>query len=68
MTSLIIILSVILLAVVLVQLAKINEISDQLKGEEAVKVSEANTHAKWLLAFCVLSLVLSSGALCIMQM
>ncbi|HRG31749.1 MAG: OmpA family protein [Saprospiraceae bacterium] len=54
MTSLIIILSVILLAVVLVQLAKINEISDQLKGEEAVKVSEANTHAKWLLAFCVL--------------
>ncbi|MEP7195356.1 MAG: OmpA family protein [Saprospiraceae bacterium] len=54
MTTLIIILSVILLFVVLLQIAKIYEISDELKGEEASEVSSANANSFGLLAFCVL--------------
>lgn len=51
MTSLIIILSVILLAIVLVQIAKINEISEQLNGEEETMISASHTHSKWLIIF-----------------
>ncbi|MBK7231320.1 MAG: OmpA family protein [Saprospiraceae bacterium] len=54
MTILIIILSIILLAVVLVQIAKINEITEQIRGEEETLTSSSATHGKWLLVFCVL--------------
>ncbi len=53
MTSLIIILSVALLFVVLVQIAKIYEISEELKGEEASEISSANLNSVALLIFCV---------------
>jgi len=53
MTSLIIILSVILLVIVLVQIAKINEISEQLKGEEESLESSSKTHSWWLMVFGV---------------
>lgn len=54
MTSLIIILSVVLLVIVLVQIAKINEISEQLKGEKESLESSSKTHSWWLMVFGVL--------------
>ncbi|HMW39849.1 MAG: OmpA family protein [Saprospiraceae bacterium] len=53
MTSLIIIFSVALLFVVLVQIAKIYEISEELKGEEASEIASADLNSKGLLLFCV---------------
>ncbi|MEO6189748.1 MAG: OmpA family protein [Saprospiraceae bacterium] len=53
MTSLIIILSIILLFVILIQIAKIYEISEELKGEEAAEISSANFNSIGLLTFCV---------------
>ena len=56
MTSLIIILSIILLFVVLVQIAKINEITTELQGAEESLVKSSLINSRWLLIFCVLFL------------
>lgn len=56
MTSLIIILSIILLFVVLVQIAKINEITTELQGVEESLVKSSSINSRWLLIFCVLFL------------
>jgi len=56
MTSLIIILSIILLFVVLVQIAKINEITTELQGVEESLVKSSLINSRWLLIFCVLFL------------
>lgn len=53
MTSLIIILSVILLFVVLIQIAKIYEIAEEIKGEEYSEITSADSNSKGLLIFCV---------------
>ncbi|HRI00287.1 MAG TPA: OmpA family protein [Saprospiraceae bacterium] len=57
MTGLIIILSLVLLFVVLVQLAKINEITAALRGDEETQVRSANSNGTWLLVFGALFLI-----------
>lgn len=54
MTSLIIILSVVLLFVVLIQIAKIYEISEELKGEEVTEMTSASANSKGLIAFVLI--------------
>ncbi|NOT36099.1 MAG: OmpA family protein [Saprospiraceae bacterium] len=54
MTSLIVLLSVILLFVVLIQIAKIYEIAEELKGEEASEIGSADSNSLGLLIFCVI--------------
>ncbi len=56
MTALITILSFILLFVVLLQIAKINEITAEMKGEEEYMTNSAELNGKWLIIFCVLFL------------
>jgi cytochrome c oxidase subunit 2 len=56
MTALITILSIILLFVVLLQIAKINEITTEMKGEEEHLTKSAELNGKWLIIFCVLFL------------
>jgi cytochrome c oxidase subunit II len=56
MTALITILSIILLFVVLVQIAKINEITAAMKGEDEYMTSSSEQNGKWLIIFCVLFL------------
>ncbi len=53
MTSLIVLLSVVLLFVVLIQIAKIYEIAEELKGEEASEMSSADANSMGLLIFCI---------------
>lgn len=54
MTSLIVLLSVILLFVVLIQIAKIYEIAEELKGEDASDISSADANSVGLLIFCII--------------
>lgn len=56
MTALITILSVILLFVVLLQIAKINDITSEIKGDEETQTQSSDLNGKWLMIFCVLFL------------
>ncbi|MGB5024676.1 MAG: OmpA family protein [Saprospiraceae bacterium] len=56
MTALITILSIILLFVVLLQIAKINEITAEMRGQEQTETHSANQNGKWLLIFGVVFL------------
>ena len=57
MTALITILSIILLFVVILQIAKINEITADMKGEDEFLTKSAELNGKWLIIFCVVFLV-----------
>lgn len=54
MTALITILSIILLFVVLLQIAKINDITAELKGEDEHLTKTSELSGKWLIIFCIL--------------
>lgn len=56
MTALITILSIILLFVVLLQIAKINEVTAEMKGEDEYQTKSAELNGKWLIIFCILFL------------
>ncbi|MDQ3140911.1 MAG: OmpA family protein [Bacteroidota bacterium] len=56
MTILIIILSIILLFVVLLQIAKINEIASEIRGEEESEYRSSDASGKWLLIYGVVFL------------
>lgn len=57
MTALIIILSIALLAVVIVQIGKVNELASGLRSEEEVEKRQNNTQATWLLVVGILFLI-----------
>ncbi len=56
MTALITILTVVLLFIVLVQIAKINELASSMIDEDAYQEKIANSNGKWFLIFCVIFL------------
>jgi cytochrome c oxidase subunit 2 len=57
MTSLIIFLIILLLAVVIVQISKVSELAAKIRGEEEVALQSNNRTALWLVIFMVLFLV-----------
>lgn len=60
MTTLIILLCVLLVAIIAVQIGKISEISAKIRGEKEVAQIDNNRQAWWLMAFMVGLLVLTS--------
>ncbi len=57
MTGLIIILSIIILFVVIIQISKINDITNAIRGEEATEVRNANSNGMYFLIFGTIFLV-----------
>jgi cytochrome c oxidase subunit 2 len=60
MTTLIILLCVLLVAIIAVQIGKISEISAKIRGEKEVAQIDNNRQAWWLMAFMVALLVITS--------